>query len=213
MTVRAPQRAPRGFWPPLEIGRRFTLCTGNSTTTSRPSKPHPDFPHFPHATVRWAAAYSLGVTSMSVPNEPSALDGSSGFDWLYLSPSAGTCGRGAVSALRFLSPPSRAAHFLGWLPVTVRFCELSECRWQEGNKNSVDANRSPFCGRARFRSSSTDSVLEIDKGRTFGAGWCLIAGEKCPVPANNRQSSPCQGNVALCQEYRPADRSTLPVFS
>lgn len=52
---------------------------------------------------------------------------------------------------------------------------------------------------------------EIDQGRTFGAGWCLIIGEKCPVSPNNRAGLPCKGNLSLCQNSEPVDRTSLPV--
>ena len=47
---------------------------------------------------------------------------------------------------------------------------------------------------------------EIDKGRTFGLGWCLISDGKCPFPGSNLQGSPCRGDVSLCKRLHPVTR-------
>jgi hypothetical protein len=51
---------------------------------------------------------------------------------------------------------------------------------------------------------------EIELGRTFGVGWCLMAEDICPVPGSHRQGCPCQGEVTLCVELCPAHRTGLP---
>jgi hypothetical protein len=47
---------------------------------------------------------------------------------------------------------------------------------------------------------------DVDHGRTFGSGWCLIDNDICPVPEHIRQYGPCRGNTALCQHLPPVNR-------
>jgi len=49
-------------------------------------------------------------------------------------------------------------------------------------------------------------AAEIDKGRTFGLGWCLADGDKCPVPGNGREGLPCTLSAPLCRMSSPVDR-------
>lgn len=65
--------------------------------------------------------------------------------------------------------------------------------------------------KKRISSHLQRIAWEVDQGRTFGAGWCLVVGGVCPVPGD-KEGSPCEGNESLCEEVRPIDRSRHPTL-